>query len=274
MIPVISASIVVFKNKAEDIESISYTILNSYSTCHLFIINNNPNESFKNQFLDNRITYIDVGENIGFGAAHNIGIKLALDHGSLYHFIVNPDVSFTLDVIPRMIDTMNSNQNIGLLMPAITNKDGSIQNLPKLLPTPFSLFARKINSFLPLFNNYISDYEMRNLPLHGIFDVPIISGCFSVISRTAINKIGMFDHRYFLYFEDWDLSRRVTKEFRTAIDTSVRITHNYNSDANKSLKLFFIFLISAVKYFNKWGFIFDIDRVKYNRKAIDQLKNV
>jgi GT2 family glycosyltransferase len=82
----------------------------------------------------------------------------------------------------------------------------------------------------------------------------------------------MYDDNYFMYFEDWDLSRRMHKKYKTIYYPLVSVYHGYESGANKSFKLFKIFIQSAITYFNKWGWFFDKDRKQMNKKALSQFK--
>jgi GT2 family glycosyltransferase len=269
----VSASLVIFRNDIKSILNITVSFLKSYPDCILYIINNDPRDSFENIFISDRLIYIDTKKNIGFGAAHNIAFKKALEAGASYHFIINPDIAFNPEIISNMVNSMIKYSDIGVMMPKILNKNGSVQHLPKLIPSPFSILFRKINSILPFFEKYVHDYEMRNLPSFGIYDIPIVSGCFTLLSLDAIKKVGYYDERFFLYFEDWDLSRRIGTQFRTVIDLSVSVTHEYNSGANKHLKLFYIYLVSAFKYFKKWGFFLDADSRVINKNTLSSLYN-
>ena len=114
---------------------------------------------------------------------------------------------------------------------------------------------------------------MRKLPSFGLFDIPIVSGCFMVMSRSAIENIGFFDERYFLYFEDWDLSRRISLKYRTVFNSSVSAVHGYHSGANQNPTLFYHFLRSAILYFKKWGFIMDAERRRINKNTLNSLHN-
>ena len=175
-----------------------YSILYSGEISTLFLIDNDSSEIPPIELTNNHICYIKNIKNIGFGAAHNIAIKQAYKQGTSLHFIINPDVTIDAEVIKNLIESMNMHPDIGLMMPSIFNPNGSIQHLPKLLPSPFSIIARKINSVFPVFKKYVNNYEMRNLPNSGLYNVPMVSGCFSVISRVAIENIGLFDEKYFL----------------------------------------------------------------------------
>lgn len=263
-----TASIVIYNTKFETLRNLIYSILDSGKIDLLYLFDNNPVDDAFLSIRDHRICYIKSKKNIGFGAGHNLAIAKAYELGSQFHFFINPDIYLKSEVISNLIDSMSLNPNIGLMMPSILNSDETIQYLPKLLPTPFSLIVRKLNNKFPFFKNYISRYELRNLPSIGIFDIPVVSGCFSVIRREAFEIIGGFDDRYFLYFEDWDLSRRISTRFRTVINTSVHVVHDYHSGANKHPKLFYFYVSSALKYFKKWGFLFDNERRRINNNAL------
>ena len=91
-----------------------------------------------------------------------------------------------------------------------------------------------------------------------------------MFNLNAIKEVGVYDENFFMYFEDWDLSRRVHKNFKTIYFPSVFVYHGYDSGANKNIKLLFIFLHSAYHYFNKWGWFFDKKRKKINSIALSQ----
>jgi hypothetical protein len=70
----------------------------------------------------------------------------------------------------------------------------------------------------------------------------------------VLKKVGGFDPRFFMYFEDADLSRKLQAEgFKTVYYPYVNITHLWQRESQKRLKMALIFMISGVKYFQKWG---------------------
>ena len=76
-----------------------------------------------------------------------------------------------------------------------------------------------------------------------------------MFSRTDLIKaVSGFDERFFLYFEDVDLCRRVQKTHRTVYYPDAVVTHRWDRAAHKDLKRTITFMISAFYYFNKWGY--------------------
>ena len=266
-----SLSIVTYKTSVVDFNKIYASLYNSDTHWHLYVIDNSPLDKLR-KFLerDIRITYVYNNANIGFGGAHNLAIDLAIKAGSKYHFIINPDIYFDTDVITPMISYMEANADVGMMMPEILNTDGSIQYLPKLLPNPVWIFRRKFKKPKASFNKFIEKYELRNFPKDKVYNAPILSGCFTLLNLNAIAKVGAYDDKFFMYFEDFDLSRRMHTQFKTIYFPLVSVFHGYEGGANKSFTLFKIFLSSAITYFNKWGWFFDSERKIINTNACKQ----
>jgi GT2 family glycosyltransferase len=120
------------------------------------------------------------------------------------------------------------------------------------------------------YQKFINEYELRDIPSDKIYNAPVLSGCFTLLNLNAIKKIGMYDDTFFMYFEDWDLSRRMHKYYKTIYFPKVAVYHGYESGANKNSRLFKIFIKSAIRYFNKWGWFFDSERDKINKVALEQ----
>lgn len=265
-----SVSIVLYNNDLSELSKTIKSIFKSSLNTILYLIDNSPYDNLKILAEDKRIVYIHNPSNPGFGAGHNVAINKAIAAKHKFHFIVNPDIYFEEDVITPMVDYMANDTTIGMMMPQILNLDGSIQNLPKLLPTPYSILMRKFKKPISVYKTFINKYELRFVEKRIVYNAPILSGCFTLLNLKAIQEIGMYDDKFFMYFEDWDLSRRMHLKYKTIYFPRVSVYHGYDSGANKSSRLFKIFVDSAITYFNKWGWFFDRDRKIVNKKALSQ----
>jgi GT2 family glycosyltransferase len=268
----ITSCIVLYRNDITMLQNAINSILKTGRMDKLFLFDNSPTDELKILAEDSRIEYIHNPANPGFGASHNLAIQKATTLESKYHFIVNPDIYFEGDVISPMVDYMINDITIGMMMPQILNEDGTIQNLPKLLPNPFSILKRKIKKPEWAHQKFINKYELREVSKDVVYNAPVLSGCFTLLNLDAIKKVGMYDDSFFMYFEDWDLSRRMHQQYKTIYFPKVSVVHEYKSGANKNPKLFKIFVNSAITYFNKWGWFFDAERKKINMEALSQFK--
>ena len=101
--------------------------------------------------------------------------------------------------------------------------------LCKRYPSPGVLLLR---GFAPAsvrarFDSALARYEMRDVIGESFVDhVPLASGCFLLVRTPLMKALGGFDPRYFMYFEDYDLSLRVAERATVAYEPAVRIVHH------------------------------------------------
>ena len=188
------------------------------------ILDNSTTDEVRLSCYYNSVTYIFNNKNLGYGKAHNLAIRQYLNQ-SRYHLVLNPDVSFAHDVIEKLYDFMESNQQAGLVMPKVLGCEGQLQMFCKLLPTPFDLAARRFFPFKNWFKNQNEKYEMKASGYNQVMNVPFLSGCFMFLRNESLKKTGLFDERFFLYAEDTDLSRRIHQQFETLFFPGTEIKH-------------------------------------------------
>jgi GT2 family glycosyltransferase len=264
----LTASIVLYKNHPGMLARTIHSFLQSTRDSTLYLIDNSPTDVLKYLAYDSRIIYIFNDKNIGFSAGHNIAIRKILETSS-YHLVLNPDVYFENHVIDNLYQFMNDNPAIGQLMPRVLYPDGRLQHLCKLLPTPRTLIMRRFFGFLSVsLERENHHYELRSFGYDKILDVPFLSGCFMFLRTEALKKVGLFDERFFLYTEDTDLTRRIHQHFRTVYYPDSTIYHYHARGSYKELKLLWCNIISAIKYFNKWGWAVDSERDRINKRTL------
>ncbi len=265
----INSSIVLFQHSTTEISPLIKTLKKSGVISEVFLIDNSPTPS--PEFENLSVTYIFTGKNLGYGAAHNIAIRKSIEQNIPYHLVINPDISFDLTILERIEDFMNNNSEIGHLMPKVFYPNGEIQYLCKLLPTPFDLIFRR---FLPSAwsQKRMEKFEMRETGYNRIMDVPYLSGCFMFLRTEALKEVGLFDERFFMYPEDIDLTRRIHKKYRTVFYPEVSIIHHHAQSSYLNLRMLWIHISNMIKYFNKWGWIFDNERRKINREILRQFE--
>lgn len=265
-VPSISCSLVLYNNEVEQFERAIGSYLASCSG-RLYVVDNSPKPLRSELFNHSRVVYFFLGNNIGFGAGHNMALsKISPDTD--FHLILNPDIEFEAEVLSFLSETLSENLDAGVVMPRVIYRSGQTQNLCKLLPTPIDLFARR---FLPsklgsvIGNKY---YVLRNLPVDKVKDIPSLSGCFLLVRTELFLRLGGFDEQFFMYMEDVDLVRRIGVTHRTIYDPRVTICHGYQKGSYKNIRLLIVHIVSAVKYFNKWGWYKDDDRACVNKKCL------
>jgi GT2 family glycosyltransferase len=196
---------------------------------------------------DRRITLIENDRNMGFGRAHN-QILDVID--SKYHIIINPDVTISDDIVERLCKYLEENEDIGIVSPKVLFPDGRVQMLPKRNPRLIYLISRRIE--LGFLKRYRARYEMAEMDEDGAFDIEFATGCFMFIRTELLKKVKGFDERYFMYFEDADLTRKVRQYARAIYNPGFIIYHDWARGGAKSFKLLCIQIISMLSYMWKW----------------------
>ncbi|MDD2284789.1 MAG: glycosyltransferase family 2 protein, partial [Paludibacter sp.] len=233
----------------------------------IYIIDNSPVPAV--DFKREGMTYVFTGKNIGYGAAHNIALRKTIAAGIPYHLVVNPDITMDAQVLKKMVVYLEQNKDIGHLMPKVVYPSGETQYLCKLIPTPLDLIFRR---FLPQqwTSKSTNRFEMRNSGYDKIMEVPYLSGCFMLLRTEALKKAGLFDERFFLYPEDIDLTRRIGTYYKTVFYPLVSVVHHHAQSSYKSFYMMLVHSWNLIRYFNKWGWIFDKKRKKINQQLIKQ----
>ncbi len=251
----ISIAIVTYNNSKIIKKCLNSIFKNINNTNFEIIIVDNGSSDNTVEIIENNfknIKLIQNNKNIGFGAAHNIAIKLGRGK---YHLVLNPDVIFTENSVEKLVNFMEENLDVGLVSPKIVYPDGTTQYLCKRLPCLFDLAIRRFTPrFIQnLFKKRIDYFEMRETGYNKIMEVPYLSGSIMLFRKNILAKIGGFDEDYFMYFEDADITRKISEISRAVFYPHTSVIHLWQRDSHKNIKLFFVSLISTIKYFNKWG---------------------
>ena len=88
---------------------------------------------------------------------------------------------------------------------------------------------------------------------------------------SCFKKVGLFDERFFMYPEDIDITRRMHKYYRTMFWPDVTVVHAHRAASYKSKKMLKIHMWNMIKYFTKWGWIFDKERRDWNKQLLEEL---
>ena len=207
MAPQVSIVIVNWNVKNESrncLESIHKNI--SGIAYEIIIVDNNSSdgsiEMVKKEYPD--AILITNEQNLGYGRANNQGIRVAKGE---FVLILNPDTIVLPGTVEKMLRFMEKNPDVGACGPLILEKDYKPSHPVIYDPSVWELFGN--DTFLrKLFPKLCS-------PLYGqpdrITKVHRLSGCFFLARLEALKKVGLFDERIFLFYEDTDLFCRLRR---------------------------------------------------------------
>lgn len=243
---------IVSHNSADDIAIVLESLSKQVPLSSIYVVDNASTdetlEIIREDFPE--VNLIQSDTNLGFGAGHNEVIKLV---DSKYHIIVNPDIQVDEDTVKKLAVFMEENPNIVCTTPRIHNIDGTEQQLPKRNPKIKYFLGGRLENKFNFASKWRAEYTRSDEALNDVTDIDFCSGCFMFIRTETLVKVGGFDERYFLYFEDADLTRMLQKKGRTVYYPKASVTHKWKRDNVKNKKIAKKALESMFKYFMKWG---------------------
>jgi GT2 family glycosyltransferase len=228
----------------------------------ILIVDNHSNDDsigyIRNRcrFSAPQIRVIESPTNIGYGQGNELGVSHARGR---YILIINPDNELEPDALQKMIAEMERDSSIGILAPQLVHEDGTIRDSYRTFPTFADLLIKRTR-LRYLFRNRMRRYLQHGQDTSVTRDVDWIAGACLLMKRDFYKELGGFDPRFFLFFEDTDLCKRTWKAGKRVVyfpQAKARDSKHRLSEGGL-LALFTkktarIHLISALKYFQKWG---------------------
>ena len=175
----------------------------------IIVVDNNSNENIKDTLkkrYEDKIIYISLPENIGFGRANNKGIEIAKGRNI---FLLNPDTILLNNAIKILNDYLDSDKKTGVCGGNLFNE--------KMEPTlSFSVFLPSLIWEIDIFFRGVISKLLHGKSIKFNFTdkpkrVAYIAGADMMIKKTVLDKTGIFDPDFFMYYEETELTYRIKK---------------------------------------------------------------
>lgn len=210
------AIILVNYNGIQDTLDCVKSIMDStYDNFLVYVVNNGSDDDCSMLTKYKKIELIELKENVGFGVANNIAAEKAINEGADIIMCLNNDTIIFRNTLEKMADKV---------------KDGKIITCPIYYydyPDKLWYGGGKISRYKGSFKhkNYINDC-----------DVTFVSGCCFMITKKDINKIGLFEKEYFMYYEDADFSlKALMNGISICYITNTKILHKVGMSINNEI---------------------------------------
>lgn len=158
---------------------------------------------------ENRLRVMRTGRNLGFAVGCNIGVKAATEP---YVLFLNPDCVLGVGSLQRMVAALQADARAGMAGGLLIDPDGTEQGGGRrAVPTPWRSLVRAFGlyRFADRWPRLFYDFYLHTQPLPGIsIEVEAISGACMLVTREAMEDVGLLDEGYFLHCEDLDWCMR------------------------------------------------------------------
>jgi GT2 family glycosyltransferase len=267
-VPDLAVSVVLFYSPLEQLRALIESLIKAVNeaalqSVELICVDHSDDAEYAEQCHALCATYSDAAAlrikllvpdvNGGYGAGHN---RAMTEVDSRYHLILNPDVELATDAVALALDVLAARESIVLLAPIGLSPSGKPDFLAKAYP---SVWVLGLRAFAPRWlkrrcSRSLARYEMRDQSYDApLRPIELASGCCMWVRRAAFDQVGGFDQAYFLYFEDYDLSLKMTEQGAIMEHQDIHIIHHGGDASRKGLRHVVWFMLGATRFFRRWG---------------------
>lgn len=172
------------------------------------------------------VKVLDLGDNFGFSYANNRAIEASSGRHVL---VLNPDTVVTDGSLRSLVRFLDERPGVGVVAPRLRYPDGSDQRTARAFPTPAAAVFGRRSPLTRMFpnNRWSRQYMVGSQRSDSApFAIDWVSGACLMISRTAIEQVGVLDEAFFMHWEDTDWCHRVKAEgFEIWCDPRVTVFH-------------------------------------------------
>lgn len=224
-----------------------------------------------------KVFFIKSPKNGGYGYGNNLGARQAKGE---FLFILNPDTKLQNGSLDKLTSFLDTHPEVVIVAPnLVTTKGKLFPQMGSAELTPFRgiVVLSFINSLFPK-NPVSQKYWLTNIPKNKLREVGVVPGSAFMIRRNLFEKIGGFDEKFFLFFEESDLCKRVRESgYKIFIYPEAQVEHSWTNRKATSKRVEKAFTESRFYFFRKhyglvWAIVVEVFARFSPKKAISYLR--
>ena len=187
--------------KDDTIACVNSVLAGSYKCLRVAVVDNGSQDGSASALADRFGEAIDLiinEENLGFAKGINVGIRHALAQAADWVLLLNNDTIIAPDMVERLMAEAGRRPDVGILAPAIFYHDQ---------PDRVWRLGDRHHSWLPI----PLKVPTRELKTRETLAIDFVTGCGMLIRRQVFSAVGLFDPKYFMYYEDADFCWRAAQ---------------------------------------------------------------
>lgn len=168
---------------------------------YIILDNGSEDDSVQKIKKYQKVKLIESKTNLGFSKGNNEATKKASGE---YLFFLNPDTEIMMDIFTKLIEFCKTHPDAGIVAPKLVMSNEQTQPSVKRLPTVWGALKEYVLGLKNSYSQYVPEHS-------GPVEVEAVYGAAFLIKRDLFNRLQGFDERFFMYYEDSDLCKRVRK---------------------------------------------------------------
>lgn len=268
-------AIVLAWNQFSETQACLESLLHSESVNMHFVVVDNGSADGTSEQIAAKFPAVEVlrtDTNLGVARGYNIGLEYALQHSADYAMVLNNDTIMAPDMVGQLLRAMQNHPEVGMAMPKIFHYYGN--------PNRLWCAGIKWYSFPPRIK-YIGGDVMDGPQFSNISEIEYAPSCCLLMNSAALQKVGLFDPKYYFYYDDLDLSARFwAAGYKVLFVPQAHLWHKVSVSTQKSdkpEKWWYAMGESSVRFFLRhkspaalgghtlWFMVREIIKLKFNR---------
>ncbi len=235
----------------------------------VFVVDNNSKDGSVEMLKENfpQVKLIANKENFGFARANNQAIKQAKGDMIL---LLNPDMKVFSDTLKKQVDFAKQNEKAWVSGCKLVDKNNNIvrqvRNFPKFFDQ--AMIILKIPHIFPF---VLNSYIVKNFDYSKSAKVDSLRGSFFMIKKIALEKVGLLDENFFIWFEEVDYCKRVYQSggevWYNADNKAIDYVGQSFAKVKRNKKQKY-FRDSMIYFFEKWGKPYEVFLLKFFWKMV------
>lgn len=224
----------------ESLESLNYPDFD------VVVVDNGSEDGSQSQLEAARpdLTLLQTGVNLGYAGGNNAGIKYALEHGADYVWVLNNDTLVNSNTLSALVEAACSRSRVGIVgSVSMFCANGSVREATT------SASQRRGERYVP-----VSCTKPAAHSIDQIQFVDVVAGASVLLDIRMLREIGVFDERFFHYFEDVELCERARKAgWAVAYACRSRVKHAFGTSLSTSSAQARYYYVRNWLLFSRWS---------------------